>query len=472
MSETLIGYQPPLTPKTSILSPIDFFSCQDGIDTVSITDNYLRQKSLYQSDDNDRIIPHIAPQGLPLKPSVNPEKYLVTVTRLQDFFDRRLGGREGAVRNYNPVLERAAYEQLQTEEEREQFKLYEIKQIETALRERFHVATSTVIYDIDENGKLRSRDLPKSPFEDVLTTGVEYYKHLGSPDVSRMEQERLGIVKIQEIFADPNAQINLKAEVISGPGTVKGTIFTDNFLDRYELLEDPFTQRRIVQMTRFASDLSYEEAEKTITASRPDYFDGKAGPFDEWLLANPIFEGSSRVLIQRKNALKEETFQKIIQGSSDSIHYLVDRICESILIPEKVELALSTVLNEADYIWEGLVNIKDKVISRIMPIFRNIEEKVNWFGYQVVRVVAGGCGSSAGRSILSRIKGLIGSLFGGVTSGSKEGIGGMCEKCGGSTSDNHYHCLTPDCTAKYEDETNVAPENRTKQCRCGFKFGC
>lgn len=462
-------------------TPENFFSKQDGVDTADITDKYLRQRSLYQSDINDRIIPPVELQRLQDKRGIDPEKYLATVTRLQDYFDRKLGGREGTVRNYNPVLERAAFEQLQTEEEKEQFKFYEIKQIETALRERFHVATSTVIYDIDGNGKLRSRDMPNQAFEDVLTMGIEYYQQVNFRDVPRMEQERVGFLKIQEVFTDPDASLDLKAEVVSGPGLVERTIFQDNFLDRYELLEDQLTGRRIVQMTRFASDLSYEQAEKTITTSKPDYFDGKEGPVDEWLLANPIFEGSSGVLIQRKNALKEETFQKIIQGSSDSIHYLVDRICESMLIPEKVALALNTVLNETDYIWEGLVNIKDRVISitskvvnRIMPIFRTIEEKVNWFGYQAVRAVAAGCGLSGGFSIGSSIKGLVGSLFGGLTnlfsSGSKEGIGGMCGKCGENTSDNHYHC--PQCPAKYADETNKAPEARTKQCSCGFQFGC
>lgn len=370
----------------------------------------------------DRIKASIEAQRVQAKEGLDPEKYLITVTRLQDFFDRKLGGREGTVRNYNPVLERAAFEQLQTEEEKEQFKFYEIKQIETALRERFHVATSTVIYDIDEEGKLRSRDLPKSPFEDVLTTGIEYYQQVNFRDVPRMEQERVGFLKIQEVFTDPDASLDLKAEVISGPGLVERTIFQDNFLDRYELLEDQLTGRRIVQMTRFASDLSYEQAEKIITASRPDYFDGREGPIDEWLLANPIFEGSSEILIQRKNALGEETFQKIVQGSADSIHYLVDRICESVLIPEKVALALNTVLNEADYIWEGLVNVRNKVINitsravnKIIPIFRTIEEKVNYFGYQSVRTIAAGCGLSAGFSL--------GSVFGVIKNIISKGIG-------------------------------------------------
>ncbi|MBI2039691.1 hypothetical protein HYT18_01335 [Candidatus Microgenomates bacterium] len=378
------------------------------------------------------------------------EEYLIRVARLQSFFDSRLGIRErGVIRNYNPVLERAAFEQLQTEEEREQFKLYEIKQIETALRERYHVATSIVIYDIDDDGKLRSRDLPNQAFEDVLTIGIEYYKQLGSPDVSRMEQERIGILKIQEAFADPNAQISLKAGVVSGPGLVKDTIFKDNFRDRYELLEDPFTQRRIVQMTRFASDLSYEQAEEIITASRPDYFDGVDIPIDQWLLANPIIGGNSEILIPIKNALKEEEFQKITQEGTARMQFLVSAICDSIFSPEKVAITLNAVLNGADYMWKRITGIKDRILSsvsavthKLMPVFRSLWEEINWLGHQAVRAVAVGCGLSGGFSIgggfslgnvLSVTAGFILGIinrFSGIFGGENGKKGKSCLSCG------------------------------------------
>lgn len=47
---------------------------------------------------------------------------------------------------------------------------------------------------------------------------------------------------------------------------------------------------------------------------------------------------------------------------------------------------------------------------------------------------------------------------------------GACEACGRDGSDGHYHC--PDCNLTYTDETDVAPENRTKNCSCGFVFEC
>lgn len=81
-----------------------------------------------------------------------------------------------------------------------------------------------------------------------------------------------------------------------------------------------------------------------------------------------------------------------------------------------------------------------------------------------------GC-ASGGSSSLSSLRGIsLGLSLNGSFGGSSESISGVCGKCGGNTADNHYHC--PECPAKYADETNKSPEARTKQCSCGFKFGC
>lgn len=66
---------------------------------------------------------------------------------------------------------------------------------------------------------------------------------------------------------------------------------------------------------------------------------------------------------------------------------------------------------------------------------------------------------------------------GGISLGSSAGSSsfmergsGICKECRASNVDNHYHC--PDCKHKYADETNQSAESRTKQCSCGFRFGC
>ncbi len=78
----------------------------------------------------------------------------------------------------------------------------------------------------------------------------------------------------------------------------------------------------------------------------------------------------------------------------------------------------------------------------------------------------GGCSarSGAGRAL----RGASSVSFG--SSSIFERRSGICEECGGNGSDGHYHC--PDCGIKYADETNTAPENRTKACACGSAFGC
>ena len=66
-----------------------------------------------------------------------------------------------------------------------------------------------------------------------------------------------------------------------------------------------------------------------------------------------------------------------------------------------------------------------------------------------------------------------GSVNGGVTilsnSVGKFGVEQFQCSCG-ENIDNHYHCSK--CDKKYSDETNIAVEQRTKQCGCGLKFNC
>lgn len=59
------------------------------------------------------------------------------------------------------------------------------------------------------------------------------------------------------------------------------------------------------------------------------------------------------------------------------------------------------------------------------------------------------------------------------------GVSGLeDEKEGGcgceNKDDNHYHCPKESggCGRKYSDETQKSQEDRTKECNCGFKFGC
>lgn len=80
-----------------------------------------------------------------------------------------------------------------------------------------------------------------------------------------------------------------------------------------------------------------------------------------------------------------------------------------------------------------------------------------------------GCAGGNRRS--SRIGGVrVGSGISIAGSNLNEGLGGVCGECGVPNIDEHYHC--PDCTRLFANETDLPPEARTKECSCGFKFGC
>lgn len=76
-----------------------------------------------------------------------------------------------------------------------------------------------------------------------------------------------------------------------------------------------------------------------------------------------------------------------------------------------------------------------------------------------------GCGG--GKTKIVSLRGLnLGLSITGVSNGIE---GGVCIDCG-MVNNGHYHC--PECRKTYADETNVAPEDRTPVCSCGFVFGC
>ncbi len=405
--------------------------------------------------------------------SFDTQQYLAEVNKVQIIFDRAFG-KSIKILNYNPVLEIAKYRSLKATEQKDLFPDYEKVQIETALKERFSAATSTIFYEVDQDNKLRSQQLKNQPFEDILQTGIEYYKTLNSPDIHRMEKEREGFLKIQQVLTNPDTPENTKITVISGPGQVLGTIFKDNFVDIYEVSEDPITKKRIIKMTRFSSSKTYAQYKEAVSLKNADYFNGQEGPIDEWFLSNPIL---GEILTENRKALSEEKMQIILQQTAPHINSLIERVCETIINPENVAIALNAVLNKADIIWQNLQTVTQKVTSfvskvreKVMPVFKTLAEEIYWLGHQVVRAVGAGCGLSGGFSIGRKGIRSGGSSAGGGSASGREGLLGTCGVCGSSTADDHYHC--EECPRKYDSERNTPPENRTKKCPCGFKFDC
>lgn len=428
------------------------------VDTVVIT---------IQSDD--RISPATESQD----PQNN--QYLERVSRLQSFWDMSLGISDSRIKNYNPVLERVRFEMLETEEEKIRFRQnYAFIQIEKALRERFNVAISSVIYDFNVDGKIVSRDMPGQTFGQVLDIGIEYYGEQNPQDVPRMKKEKEGFLKIQDEFykqyKDKSKKPDKKADIISGPGIVEGTIFVDNFLDRYELLEDPMTKLRYVQMTRFTTDTTYPEYNKTLLEKIPGYIENKDPdiPTDGYFLANPLFN-SENLLIERASSLNEFDFQEIVKDGVHRMRHLAEIICADDFRPKDIVEVLNTVLNGADYAWAKMMKLKDKIIdsvaqavdkisSWVVPVFTTIREEVDWFKKIAVRLVAAGCGLSGGfsiggnsfsiggmaRSVISFMSGAISAVSRFISPDSKGSRTFPCPSCG-FTNIRPYEDYVPSC---------------------------
>ena len=73
---------------------------------------------------------------VPNKSATKFSEDLSAVNNLQDQFNNKLGISSPLRLNYNPVLERANYERLKTDDRRLNFRNYELWQVQTALRER------------------------------------------------------------------------------------------------------------------------------------------------------------------------------------------------------------------------------------------------------------------------------------------------------------------------------------------------
>src|SRR3990167_6066837 len=117
---------------------------------------------------------------------------LADVGVLQLKFNKELGIEKAVRLNYNPVLARANFERLTSDNRRQNFRNYELWQIQTALRERNHAAKSSVNYLIDEHGEMRNELFPDEPFSHVLQRGLEYQEQNSSREIARERSEVVG----------------------------------------------------------------------------------------------------------------------------------------------------------------------------------------------------------------------------------------------------------------------------------------
>lgn len=341
---------------------------------------------------------------------------LGNIDALQAKFNEKLKTKGEHILGYNPVLERANWERLQTDVRRHRFiDSYEPWQVETAMRERNHAAKSSVNYVLDENDEIRNELFPDEPFRQVLERGVAYRASVGSQELEREVGELHGWLEIMNILKDPSTPDNATFITISPPGIVKGTTYTDNFVDTYTKKRDPKTGKITIKMVRNASKLTYGDYEHIAPELQPGYFDGLQGPIDAWYLSHPIYKDPiidprtddelfEQIFGKREGAMSEKEFNLIWKILTPVVIYYINALCAEEFDPEEVAIAWNAVVKKNDLLKRALEDIKKPGSAAfnplLLPMFQgDIRAEVNWLGRQKIDLIAAACGMSGGFEI-------------------------------------------------------------------------
>lgn len=386
---------------------------------------------------------------------------LTEIEALQIQFENALGlthdPSELLHRSYNVVIDRWHIEKLRSGGRGEVFYINEIRRNwEKNLRERLKASESVIKYSIIGN-KLFSEDFPDEPFTKVLERGIEYRIRNGTPEPEREGWlgERAGFEKIKSKLADIKTKRGTKMTSLSPHGIADGTAYEGDFIDEFELVYDGIDV--YVKLTRTSVDLNYEGYKKVALELDPHFFDEYDGrPLDAWYLSHPV-EGAISEL--KKKGMLNERFEKV--WNNPLLQALIDEYVREISAYQvdwhRVRLVFNAIVNQADK--------KETPISNVTRAM--IEQAIHVMGRRTpIKIGGGGCPTNKGYDMGGETP-LSEKYEGSAAKFAGEGYGEKC-KCPEGNSDNHYHCVS--CGKKYADETHK--HERTKECPCGFKFGC
>lgn len=283
--------------------------------------------------------------------------------------------------------------QIQNPEEKrialEKFSTYISSQLETTLGERFNVGLSLFEYEVID-GQMWGKDM-NEPFINSLKRGRDYRKTHGKEvDWEREDAEVVGFEKIQETLLDSETQVGTMMLSISQKGK-EGSTYQHNFYDIFTLRERDGV--RYVEARRYASSLG-----------SGDYYD-KLQVFGtaEELLANPMQipygltpEDVHAYLHKDFNFMEDNEFS-VIKSQCKS---LIDAYTQS-LVEEPGNDYLHRIL------FNAIINKADDVAERVrrgdynyeLPLFIDINQEVERYGFQPVQEVNTGCGSLGGYDV-------------------------------------------------------------------------
>lgn len=415
---------------------------------------------------------------------------------------------------FEPWLERARYERTmsdpalnseQRKQRAEQFKEEAAAQMLTNLRERNRTEQSSVRFVITGN-KIRCALLPDENFENILDRGLEYRRSAGSKELLREKQEVDSFIdRIQPVLADPETEIGTRIISCSPPSEEEDTPYKKRFVDIWELKQDE-NGERYIELVRFSTGLENRGYRNGLLKLNPCYFDkfeSSGMAFATFVLAHetvlPPQEqiGSAQDLYgaffeRDDKSMRESLFQEGAHVFMPMIRRFVEALCEPVINWRILANIYNAVINISDNFFEqrikesaadlpAIMINKTFVINTLISttaqrfLSSSVDEQISYYSKQKVKTKKQDCGLSVGFSITAPFENSV-AAFGGSENIETSAVQGEflvgCKDCGKSESDNHYHCPTPTCKKKYSDETNIAPDERTKKCKCGFEFGC
>lgn len=356
--------------------------------------------------------------------------YLGKVEILRKERDQALGiesrGRNRIRDSYDFALERVKYDQLKTDQDKQSFRQSRNKQLETVLRERYRVVTSTVYLSLDEEGNAYDPAFPDEPFDNVILRGVVYALTQDSPEMDREQAVLEGWVKSRKKLADPSTPIGAKMVSLSPEGEVEETTYNVNYVDILEAVLDPTTGKRMIKKTRFASGCTSGQYFDKLISAYPGF--GKLkGPFDALCIANPIFildQRSAEQIFkedyaQGENVMSESDFQEIYEAVEELGESHLDALFAGQFNPIRIQLTLNAFLHKADEERKMFPPYSKRSVFILNPAnsplegqgylsfvprdraktFASREEEIQWRGRQEIALVVGGCGKLGGISL-------------------------------------------------------------------------
>lgn len=393
------------------------------------------------------------------------QKKLSLIDWLQTDFDRAMPEEaqkrqerkaEGKIQTYNVVLNVASWLLLEmdvlelptegAELRKKNWAAINAFDIQTNLRERFHVRDTSYNLQIQDDKIYSFLISREKPFEDILDDGVKYRKNEGSLEQDREEAEwKTFRDVIQPLLIDKRTSEETMCFYISpkgkdihirDPETGEEKIVPSNYCFNYVDVEkkkrNPLTGEHYIEVTRFASPLTDEEYEQIIVEKLDPEFATKnphlsfaarclGSPFvsppgtyaDQFALFESLF-------LYDPQAMRESEFKHIYAACTNAADgelnprdlYLqtVRDTAESLLLHgyadwRKLSIRFNGILNIADKEYKTLQHAKNRhktteiyehtwqpIVSQV--VYRPYD--VDNIGLQPVTTVSSGCGSNGG----------------------------------------------------------------------------